>query len=56
MTNRTRNKETVKEELVDYRKLIQALGGYDRSPRDLLLVFASLRVELHRLEAGGVSE
>ena len=56
MTNPTRNQEAVTEELSDYGKLIQALGGYDRSPRDLLLVFADLLVEHHRLERGGDSE
>ena len=56
MTNPKRNKEAVKEELRDYGKLIHALGGYDRSPRDLLLVFAGVRVELHNLEHGGDSE
>ncbi len=48
--------EVIRKRLIDMKELIDALGGYNNAPQALLLLYAGLLVELHRLQGGGGCE
>jgi hypothetical protein len=50
------NGEIVRKRLIDTKELIDALGRYSSAPQALLLLYAGLFVERHRLEGGGGCE
>ena len=45
--------EELKQQLNDITRIIDALGGYDQAPKDVVYLKGKLMGELHALEAEG---